>query len=138
MAVRSHHIVTMTTLAAAGIICMTSTSEGGQFSPGVEASLSEASTSDSVDSPELCMSTETSHLEELFCADGNGNNLESMDDDPSVETLSTKQGCMDACKAGAVAIEAFCRVIPDPRIKLACFAARVSMPLCFVFCARYY
>ena len=138
MAVRSHHIVTMKTLAAAGIICTTSTSEGGQFSPGVEASLSEASTSDWVASPELCMSTETPHVEELFCVDGNETIVESMADAPSVETLSTKQGCMDACKAEAAAIEACWRVAPDPRIKHACFAARVSKPLCFAFCARYY
>ena len=133
MAARSHHFVIMTALAAVAMICMTSTSEGGQFSPVVEASLSESNTSDMVVPSGLGEAEDGLSGEGLFCA-------EEYEDEArisGVEPLS-KQSCTDACKAGAVAIEAFCRTIPDAHIKFACLAARLSMPLCFAFCAKYY
>jgi hypothetical protein len=140
MAVRSHHFLTIAALAAAGIICTTSPSEGGQFSPGVEASLSEVSISDTVVSDELCMSTEELSTEDLFCVERDQGAMEFMVDDFGIMSLGTGDmaSCMAACEAGTKAIEAFCQAIRDPRIRFACMGVRFARPLCHAFCAKYY
>ncbi len=59
-------------------------------------------------------------------------------DRPDLMALATYQQCENACKAGIVAIEAFCRVVPDPRVRAACWAARFSTPVCIGFCKWYF
>lgn len=49
-----------------------------------------------------------------------------------------KQQCLDACQKGIEAIEAFCRAIPDPRIRAACWGARFSLNACIGVCYWYY
>lgn len=52
--------------------------------------------------------------------------------------------CKAACKRGADAVERFCRLIPEPRIRAACWgaAAAVETPIglraCTVFCDAFF
>lgn len=53
-------------------------------------------------------------------------------------SAASQQQCVDACRKGIEAIEAFCRTIPDARARGACWAARFSMNACIGFCYWYY
>ena len=53
-------------------------------------------------------------------------------------SAASQQQCVDACRKGIEAIEAFCRTIPDVRARGACWAARFSMNACIGLCYWYY
>jgi hypothetical protein len=53
-------------------------------------------------------------------------------------SLESKQQCLSACREGITAIEAFCRTVPDPRVRTACWAARFSLNACTGFCHWYF
>jgi len=47
--------------------------------------------------------------------------------------------CLAACRGGTSSIQAFCRTIPDIRIRAACWAVQfASIPACSGFCYLYY
>ncbi|MCJ1367579.1 hypothetical protein MMC16_006713 [Acarospora aff. strigata] len=56
----------------------------------------------------------------------------------------TKGQCKNACDRGADAVERFCRLIPEPRIRAACWgaAAAVQTPIgqraCTAFCDAFF
>lgn len=53
--------------------------------------------------------------------------------------MSTKASCIASCNQGRTAMEQFCRSIPDPRIRPACWiAAMGSTVVCINFCHNYY
>lgn len=52
--------------------------------------------------------------------------------------MSTKASCVASCNQGRTAMEQFCRSIPDPRIRPACWiAAMGSTVVCINFCHNY-
>ena len=49
------------------------------------------------------------------------------------------QACLAACAEGTAAIQAFCRTIPLPRVRAACWAVQfASVPACNGFCYLYF
>lgn len=59
-----------------------------------------------------------------------------VDDTPSA--VSEQERCLKACKAGIEAIENFCRSLPDPEVRAACWAARFNTLTCIGFCYWYF
>ena len=65
--------------------------------------------------------------------------LESPIELPADQTLSTLGRCLNACAQGEKAINAFCRTVPHPYVKAACWTVSLAdYPVCAGFCYNYY
>lgn len=58
--------------------------------------------------------------------------------DSNLALSGTLNSCLRACSRGQSAIEAFCRTIPLPQIRIACWANRYSAVACSGFCYACY
>lgn len=79
---------------------------------------------------------EPSMLGEDDASTVNQENVCEAEDDESTESgMPSQQQCIDACKGGTAAIQAFCRILPEPRLRFGCWSVQFAgLAACLGWC----